>query len=164
MIRGSVKSFAQAGGQGSPAEHAGLGHEPGRADEPQGDVAGLERERQHQQQQPDRGPDEPMADAASRMPALFSSSFSAAPGGSVATTTLGSMRGEAGADGEHDGGQAHGELRTEGVAAELEQDAARDGGHHGGHPAEQAELRVGLDQSPGRSATVVGTTAAREIR
>jgi len=32
-----------------------------------------------------------MAEAARRMPALFSSSFSAAPGGSVATTTFGSM-------------------------------------------------------------------------
>ncbi len=146
MIRGSVRTLRSRGASGRAGEHAGLGHEAGRSDEPQRDVARLERERQHQQQQPHRGPDQPhrrrgQPDAgalqlellrrARRLgghhhlgqlvakPAPMANTMAASP-----TVSCGPER----------------------VAAELEQDAARDRGHDGGHAAEQAELRVGLDQ------------------
>ena len=70
----------------------------------------------------------PMADAASRMPALLQLELLGGARRLGGHHHLGQLRGEPGADGEHDGGQAHRELRAEGVAAELQQDAARDGG------------------------------------
>ena len=66
------------------------------------------------------------------MPALFSSSFSASPGGSVATTTLGSWVAKPAPMAKISAAAPTVSWGPERVAAELQQDGAGDGRHDGG--------------------------------